>query len=518
VAQAQFRKDCREGSVMLGWLGSVVGIALVVLAAGSASALTPAYNCNNPPTLDPASPLFMAGDISEFPVQDAVDCFAWQDFVALNWPVAPAWPGDPSKAGQPDRTAKASDWGSPAQGNSPAQAPTVWETFMPVQLIFLPDGAAPPAWGVLGGSVPPSCGNALALAPQALAAPHVLTATSKFFPRTIPKNTLNALADAIGPDQTDQVVGGWLTDQAGKLVWYERRVNQVEYAYITSNVLYQPDKQQNLAIQKGFTLPQGKQPGNEPQNWSDLGSVEIKAAWRNLTGLKSLWPSYYVIEAVLIDPDTKMCSQAVMGLVGLHIIHKTSSFPNFLWATFEHVDNAPDESGGPAPTNGWSFNNPNCAGADCEPNAPRKVCDHGHCKDQFPMTDPVQVVRKRPISSDPRKGAVAQLNLAMQNAIRSANPNSVFANYQLVNTLWVQSPGTDYTPPCATGPLNAANMTSASQNPVANTTMETYVQTKTCTNCHNDATVAGGGTCPENGKRLASDFSFIFSLAQGPEQ
>jgi hypothetical protein len=130
------------------------------------------------------------------------------------------------------------------------------------------------------------------------------------------------------------------------------------------------------------------------------------------------------------------------------------------------------------------------------------------------MTDPVQVVRERAISSDPQNGAVAQLNLAVQNAIRKANPNSVFANYQLVNTLWVQSPATDYTPPCATAPLNAANMLSAGQNSVANSTMETFVQAKTCRNCHQYATVTGGGTCPQNGNRLASDFSFIFGLAQ----
>jgi hypothetical protein len=99
-------------------------------------------------------------------------------------------------------------------------------------------------------------------------------------------------------------------------------------------------------------------------------------------------------------------------------------------------------------------------------------------------------------------------------AERDPQGQSVFANYQLVNTLWVQSPATDYTPPCATAPLNAANMLSAGQNPVANSTMETYVQAKTCRNCHQYATVTGGGTCPQNGNRLASDFSFIFGLAQ----
>jgi hypothetical protein len=36
------------------------------------------------------------------------------------------------------RTAKASDWGNPFNGRASAETLTVWETYMPVQLIFLP--------------------------------------------------------------------------------------------------------------------------------------------------------------------------------------------------------------------------------------------------------------------------------------------------------------------------------------------------------------------------------------------
>ena len=33
-----------------------------------------------------------------------------------------------------------------------------------------------------------------------------------------------------------------------------------------------------------------------------------------------------------------------MGLTGLHIIHKTKNSPQFIWATFEHVNNAPNKN------------------------------------------------------------------------------------------------------------------------------------------------------------------------------
>jgi hypothetical protein len=44
--------------------------------------------------------------------------------------------------------------------------------------------------------------------------------------------------------------------------------------------------------------------------------------------------------------------------------------------------------------------------------------------------------------------------------------------------------------------------------PVANTTMETYVQNLTCLSCHVHAQIAGG--------RYASDFSFVLGKAQSP--
>ena len=38
-----------------------------------------------------------------------------------------------------------------------------------------------------------------------------------------------------------------------------------------------------------------------------------------------------------------------MGLVGLHIIIRTNSAPQWVWSTFEHVANAPDAPAPPPP-------------------------------------------------------------------------------------------------------------------------------------------------------------------------
>jgi hypothetical protein len=71
-------------------------------------------------------------------------------------------------------------------------------------------------------------------------------------------------------------------------------------------------------------LPAGCNAGNCPNNGQPrLGAIELKAAWRVLTD-PQLYARYLTSQAVLVSP-TGACSNATMGLVGLHIIHKTVS-------------------------------------------------------------------------------------------------------------------------------------------------------------------------------------------------
>ncbi|PMV10958.1 hypothetical protein C1X83_16555, partial [Pseudomonas sp. GP01-A4] len=55
-------------------------------------------------------------------------------------------------------------------------------------------------------------------------------------------------------------------------------------------------------------------------------------------------------------------------------------------------------------------------------------------------------------------------------------------------------------------PLSYGPFISQGNVPVANTTLETYVQGDNCNACHQYATIAGSST-------LASDFSFLFNSA-----
>lgn len=89
------------------------------------------------------------------------------------------------------------------------------------------------------------------------------------------------------------------------------------------------------------------------------GSVELKMAWRVLEtcDLPDSPPkpfcipedaSRYVTIQAPVDPygpgagDETKVENVTLGLVGMHIMHKTANHPDWVWATFELRENAPD--------------------------------------------------------------------------------------------------------------------------------------------------------------------------------
>jgi hypothetical protein len=70
------------------------------------------------------------------------------------------------------------------------------------------------------------------------------------------------------------------------------------------------------------------------------GAIEIKAAWRPLTPAEMKSGRFYTRNVIYYTgPQGKQhYANAVYGLVALHIIHKTKSFPAFVFATWEQVD------------------------------------------------------------------------------------------------------------------------------------------------------------------------------------
>ncbi|HEX2645297.1 MAG TPA: hypothetical protein VHU81_20030 [Thermoanaerobaculia bacterium] len=460
------------------WLHGQTGTPMAAASAEAAAAATAAFDCLAPPTVAPNLP-----SDSLLTEQPEVNCFAWQEFIALNWRAG-------QRAGQPDTNVPAADFGRRGSAR-----PVVWETYKVTEEVFPAKGAVPTPWGDLQDA-PASCETS----PNDLVLTegigyHVLQETSKFAADLGERQVLDEI------NQAGVTPPAWLTAQSGKTVYYEVRVNEDYFNYITdpANRFYDA-RNQWRALQPGA---QGIDFPASATRYGPTGAIEIKAGWLEID--KSQENEYLITEAVIYNPRDRRCRRARMGLVGLHILHKTLSMPNWTWATFEHVKNAPDRvqvaSGNVHPP--YTFYNANCKPAtapQCQPNRKPQKGD--------PMNRPIQVIREVPIP-----GYVRTLNDAVHGLIAQSNKDSVFLNYHLVNTQWPQS-GVGFSVGART-PLSQGG--AAPTTGLSNTTAETYVQTKTCLDCHQFAPIACSSLSGPN-PSWAGDYTFQLSQASEPQE
>ena len=128
-------------------------------------------------------------------IQRKFDIFAWQEFVALNWP--------PGKPGQPGP----GTIGKSISGDNS----TVWESYMAASQVFQPGAAPPPAWGTTQ-SIPSFC-------------PVVPAALKGKVAKVLP---LIAKGD-VQDEFTEAFTLSPLIDVTGKYTRYEVRINEVEF-------------------------------------------------------------------------------------------------------------------------------------------------------------------------------------------------------------------------------------------------------------------------------------------------
>jgi hypothetical protein len=406
------------------------------------------------PLLSPFVPhdaSFTAGDSTLDSLQNAFDVYSWQTFVALNWPVG--------ANGQADSAQTIGANGDNA---------TVWETYKESYQVFLPGGARPSPWG--DPRVPPeACRNV-----TAPAGTPVFRMTQK-----APEDVLDEMQE---PFET-----GPLIDQDSNYVRFAIHMNQDAFEYITRNGLFNADSQK--------AAPPVQFPVGDTLRAGPTGAIVLKSSWKVL-GPRDR-PERFHTSRVLVytdsssttnPPTRQSCALRTLGLVGFHIAHKTNSAPQWLWSTFEQVDNVRVPAGSGLRPN---FHDPACTG--CPANQPPPQPWNPDVK-----APPTQLVREIPIDS-----ATQTLNAQWQARLRGVNGRSVWQFYELVSTQWPTAPGADPDGPNALG------------NPaprfLANTTLESYIQgrvpnvSSSCIGCHNNATTTTGAQ---------SDFSYLLERAQ----
>lgn len=233
---------------------------------------------------------------------------SWQTFIALNWP--------------------ALDNGDPNSGTQIGQqdAATVWESWKESYQIFLPNGQKPASWSA-SANVPKAC--------EGLGEGRLLQQMGK-----VP----DVLDEFIQPFQS-----GPLVDQAGVYTRNEIVVNQPMFNDIVNNGLYSVEGQQ--AFFKASSSNTVAFSCGDPKT-SEVGSLMVKASWKVLDG-NDKRENFHTVDALVYTPGNsdpskgpvvpESCKAEPVGLVGLHIVHKTSSAPQWVWSTFEHVDNVPEK-------------------------------------------------------------------------------------------------------------------------------------------------------------------------------
>jgi len=271
-------------------------------------------------------------------------------------------------------------------------------------------------------------------------------------------DTFNLTSNLEQAGQQVGQVGGPLVAQSDTYVRYTTGFNELEYDTIKSNALY---------------LSANQSPSKTDPNIASIpfpnGSIDVKASWIEMSSIpSSKWGRFHTRSALVFDPRTRTCVRETIGLVGLHIVQKTKSRPQWIWTTFEQVDNLSPSHG-----TAGTFNNGN--GTPMPQANPITTLS-------FPPSTLFNVDRVLPINA-----ATQTTNATFQKALAAKNSRWQF--YQLVMTQWPlpppgSSPGANV-PPDQEGTIKHTFPGVNPKSAQANVTMETFQQDNGCMNCHN---------------------------------
>ena len=252
---------------------------------------------------------------------------AWQQFIALNWPVAnTCFPGNRAK---------------PSTSNSflnvtPTSLPTVvWSTYASKAEIFNHQTDTLPKWDSLTKPVY-----------QYKKQPTALNCTDNFdLFNNLDEN--NEIGEAV-------VFGGagLNNTEGGNQVLYEAKINETEYNYLRT---YKLQNKKTDSIWASNTVKELNTFGGTCMTEeaakqkvicfpcaddNSEGVIEIKAAWRKLNNSDNVNRFYTqkVLVYKKVAGEIKYTNETY-GLVGLHIIRKTKNYPTFIFTTFNQVDN-----------------------------------------------------------------------------------------------------------------------------------------------------------------------------------
>lgn len=350
----------------------------------------------------PPSELNEGGGAPAATMQQAA-AFAWQEFIALNWPAVAQTGGVVNNAfvkqrDMPDTSAK---FGDPNY-----KGPLVWQTFRGKVEIFPGNTAptptpVPPATPAPGPTATPPPGY-----------PSVVSGDDSFGYDALPVYNYASAVPAcvaspaptgtawINLDETDQIgldsmfagvvptptppptnlpppVPGSF-NSSPQLIRFMAKASRNEYTYVASQGYYNaatdtggwwyrlPNTVKNNTIQHLRTTKTSPTPGSSDLVSLPNGTFETKAGWRVLTPAEMSSGRFHTATVRYYEngANNSPCyRQDTFGLVALHIIQKTPTAPYFIYATFEQADNILTSGGARVEDEQGNINQP----APCPP-------------------------------------------------------------------------------------------------------------------------------------------------------
>lgn len=262
-----------------------------------------------------------------------------------------------------------------------------------------------------------------------------------------------------------------LVDQNGEVVYYSNHLNEVYWDFVVEHELYDLGRLQSFPAETDFPV----------------GALELKASWRiavkdGQTLIEGAAERFHLIEAEvptvgvnekgIVVEDKSRPIAATMALVGLHVTGVVKGHPEFIWATFEHVDNAPvyasTPTSDPGPSGPWSF---------YAPGTPRNQTN------QFDQNDPLAVVNVCLVHEHGGGSKANQTAIETLNAsVRALQGDSLWSHYFLGGAVWTNGDVPLNNGAFAPGSEDATQLGSLD---LANTTLETFTQNDNCFACHN---------------------------------
>src|SRR5262245_21029190 len=392
---------------------------------------------------------------------------------------------------------------SPASAQSTCAAPTSWTSH---QAVPPPDHSIAPmsncafhvwAWQTLLWMTQSDAGGsprflsfpsvAETFAPEG-ASPAIFAATGPKVLTLTPRTTKSSVPfDSI----TQAATRGVLVHPGGRAVYYSINVDRVFYEFIRSKKYFDPAVFEDAPADENFPV----------------GALEFKYSWRVLADGEDS-AKFFVLPAeiqLLVEVDGKVVidptrtERVNVALVGVHVVGIVKDHPEFIWATFEHVDNAPDLPAGmaanspnPVSDKNWTFYAANTpANQSNRPNADAvRLADHA----RQTLTPRTNVVRQFAWGSQAADASNAANIVALNASVRSGALASapVWRNYMLIGGTWLA--------PNSLQPDQSLSSRAVASTKLSNATMETFSQVLNCFGCHHTRGVTKDGVtlAPKN--------------------